>query len=158
MSQFTVRRFEPKDAQAVYNVISITTHTTNSIVYEPHYIDKFLEWVTPEKLIERASLTHFYVICDRETVVCSGAIGPHLGREDESELLNIYILPEYQGKGLGKMILETLERDEYFLRAKRIVLYSSLNAVKFYRKFGYDHVDGEITIGEEENYPMEKFR
>ena len=38
---------------------------------------------------------------------------------------NIYyrvVLPEFHGKGIGRMIIETLVRDEYFIRARRIDL------------------------------------
>ena len=158
MEQFVVRRFEEKDAQAVADMISITSRIVNAKVYEPQYINHFLEWVSPEKIIERASWTHFYVICDRDAVICSGAIGPHLDREDESELFNIFILPEYQGKGIGRMIIDTLEQDEFFLRAKRVYIHSAMNAIKFYQKMGYDHVNGEIVIDEDDSYMLEKFR
>lgn len=158
MNQFTVRRFEEKDAQAVSDLIAQTAHTIHSKVYEPPFIANFLEWVSPEKIIERASWTHYYVICDGDTIICSGAIGPHQGREDESEFFNIFLLPEYQGKGLGRMIVETLEQDEFFLRAKRIFVHASLTALKFYQAMGYDHVNGEFAIDDSEAYTLEKFR
>lgn len=158
MVPFTVRRFQKKDAQAVYELIAKTTRTTNSIVYEPQYIDDFLEWVTPEKIIERASWTHFYVICHGNTVVCSGAVGPYLGHEEECEFFNIYLLPEYQGKGIGKLMVQTLEQDEFFLRSRRVFVRSSLNALKFYQKLGYDHVNGEFHIDDDDTYRLEKFR
>ena len=158
MERFTVRRFEEKDAQAVTELIATTSRIVNAKVYEPEYIENFLEWVSPEKIIERASWTHFYVICDGDDIICSGAIGPHQGREDESELFNIFLLPEYQGKGVGKLIIDTLEQDEFFLRAKRIYIHSAMNALKFYRKMGYDHVNGEFAIDDEDSYTLEKFR
>lgn len=158
MGQITVRRFEEKDARAVSDMISKTVHVTNSIVYEPQYIENFLDLVSPQKIIERAGWTHYYVVCDGDTVICSGAIGPHLGREDESEFFNIYLLPEYQGRGIGRLIIETLEQDEYFLRAKRIYIHASLNALKFYQKMGYSHVNGEFAIDDDHSYMLEKFR
>ena len=41
------------------------------------------------------------------------------GKQDESILLTIFVLPELHGKGIGRAMIETLEHDEYFLRAKR---------------------------------------
>ncbi len=32
------------------------------------------------------------------------------GKEDESSLFTIFVLPEYQGKGIGRKIIETLEK------------------------------------------------
>ena len=107
---------------------------------------------------QKNSKNSIYVICDGDAVICRGAIGPHQGREDESELFNIFLLPEYQGKGVGKLIIETLEQDEFFLRAKRVYIHSAMNALKFYQKMGYDHVNGEFAIDDEDSYTLEKFR
>jgi N-acetylglutamate synthase-like GNAT family acetyltransferase len=68
------------------------------------------------------------------------------------------VVPEYQGKGIGRMIIDTLEQDEFFLRAKRVYIHSAMNAIKFYQKMGYDHVNGEIVIDEDDSYMLEKFR
>ena len=51
---------------------------------------------------------------------------------------NIYyrvVLPKLQGKGIGRMIIETLERDEYFLRARRIEIPSYIQLVNFIRNW-----------------------
>ena len=47
----------------------------------------------------------------------------------ESILLTIYVLPEIIGYGIGTAIINALEQDEYFLRAKRIEIPSSITAV-----------------------------
>lgn len=90
---------------------------------------------TPDGVIERAGWTHFYVISDNESIVGRGAIGPYWSKEDESSLFNIFVLPEYQGKGVGRKIVETLEKGEFFLRAKRIENPASITACEFYKKW-----------------------
>lgn len=50
---------------------------------------------------------------------------------------------------MGRKIVETLEADEYFQRAWRTEVGSSLTAVPFYRKMGYEFKNG-IT-GTDEN-------
>jgi GNAT superfamily N-acetyltransferase len=67
-------------------------------------------------------------------------------------------LQEYQGQGIGRKIIETLEKDEYFMRAKRIEIPASITACQFYRKMGYDYKGGINTIDEEQLYRLEKFR
>lgn len=54
--------------------------------------------------------------------------------------------------------METLEKDEFFLRAKRIEIPASITALDFYKKFGYDHKDGLAELDEEQHYKLEKFR
>ena len=46
------------------------------------------------------------------------------------------------GHGVGSAIINTLEQDEYFLRAERIEIPSSVTAVKFYQKMGYAFKNG----------------
>ena len=67
-------------------------------------------------------------------------------------------LPEYQGKGVGRKIIETLESDNYFLRAKRIEIPASITACPFYRKLGYTYKNGIDVVDEEQLFRLEKFR
>lgn len=80
-----------------------------------------------------------------------------LGKKDESSLFTIFVLPEYQGKGIGRRIIETLESDEYFLKAKRIEIPASITACQFYRKMGYDYKNGVDIPDEEQLFRLEKF-
>ncbi|MDE6732710.1 MAG: GNAT family N-acetyltransferase [Oscillospiraceae bacterium] len=115
-------------------------------------------FLTSEKLIEQSNWTNLYVVCDDNKIIGCGAIGPYWGKEDESSLFTIFVLPEYQGKGVRRKIIETLEEDEYFLRARRIEIPSSITAVGFYRKMGYDYKNGIAELNDEKLYCLEKFR
>jgi len=55
------------------------------------------------------------------------------------------------------MIINTLEMDEYFLRASRIEIPASKTALPFYQKMGYDFKNGIDEIDSEELYRLEKF-
>jgi len=91
-------------------------------------------------------------------VIGTGTIAGYWGSETESILLTIFILPEYQGKGLGRKLIETLEQDEYALRAARIEIPASITAVGFYRKLGYDYKDSIAKLDPEQPfYRLEKF-
>lgn len=65
-------------------------------------------------------------------------------------------MPDYQGKGVGRKIIEALEADEYFLRARRTEVGSSLTAVNFYRKMGYEYKNGVTTPDESGVVRLEK--
>lgn len=53
--------------------------------------------------------------------------------------MSIFVLPEFHGKGVGRKIINTLETDEFYVRASRIEIPASITATEFYRKFGYDY-------------------
>ena len=155
---YTVRIFVYSDADEVSALIIRTLRTTNIKDYSEEFIENDVKNFTPEGVLQRASWTHFYVICDGDTIVGCGAIGPYWGKEDESSLFNIFVLPEYQGKGVGRKIIETLELDEFFLRAKRVEIPASITACDFYRKLGYTYKNGVDVVDEEQIFRLEKFR
>ncbi len=66
--------------------------------------------------------------------------------------------PEHQGKGMGRAIIDTLEKDEFFLRAKRIEIPASITGVPFYLKMGYNYKNGITEPDEEHLIRLEKRR
>lgn len=153
-----IRRFENKDAEKVSSLIIHTVRISNIEDYSAELMEELIKHQQAENVLERAGWTHFYVAQDGNEIIGCGAIGPYWGKEDESSLFTIFVLPEYQGKGIGTKIIEILEKDEYFLRSKRIEIPSSITAVNFYRKFGYNYKNGIAEIDEEQIYRLEKFR
>ena len=153
-----IRSFRNSDAENVSAMIIRTERITNSKDYSEEWINALEKRAQPSDMIERAGWTHFYVAEENDTIVGCGAIGPYWGSETESSLFNIFVSPEYQGKGIGRKIVETLEQDEYFLRANRVEVPASITAVNFYRKLGYDYKNGVDRPDEEQIYRLEKFR
>ena len=153
-----IRLFKPEDAIETAQVIAETLRTSNSKDYTQKYIEDNVASHSADVLIERAKEGHMYVVCDKARIVGCGTIAGYWGSTTESILLTIFVLPEYQGKGIGKQIIHTLEQDEFFLRAKRIEIPASITAVEFYRKMGYDYKNGMTELDEEQVYRLEKFR
>ena len=157
-ANYETRRFRDTDANEVSELIIKTLKTINIKDYSEDYIDNDVKMFSPSGVLERAGWTHFYVETDHDRIVGCGAIGPYWGKTDESSLFNIFVLPEYLGKGIGRAIIETLEIDEYFLRAKRVEIPASITACEFYKKMGYTYKNGIDEVDEEQLYRLEKFR
>ncbi len=153
-----IRRFASGDAQAVSDVIITTLRISNTRDYPPDMMEELILHMQPEDILKRASWTHFYVAEDAGRIIGCGAIGPYWGKEDESSLFTIFVLPEYQGQGVGRKIVENLEGDEYALRAKRIEIPASITGLPFYRKLGYDFKNGNDQVDDEMMYRLEKFQ
>ena len=99
-----------------------------------------------------------YVFELENQIVGVGSISSFWGSKTESILLTIFVLPELHGKGIGRIIIQTLEQDELFIRANRIEIPASITATEFYRKFGYDYKNGIKELDEEHHYRLEKFK
>ena len=153
-----IRRLREQDAQAVSELIVTTIRISNVGDYPAELMEELVKTETPEHVLQRASWTHFYVAEEDGVIIGCGAIGPYWGKEDESSLFSIFVHPDQQGKGIGRAIVETLERDGFALQARRIEIPASITGLPFYRKLGYDFKNGNATLDEEQPYRLEKFR
>lgn len=153
-----IRKFQTEDSKEVADLIAVTMRTTNIKDYSYEYIENDINALTPEYLINRMKWTNGYVYCFDNKIIGCGLIGSYWGKEDESSLFTIFVLPDFQGKGIGRTIVETLEKDEYFLRAKRVEIPASITTCEFYRKLGYDYKNGISKPDKEQLIQLEKFR
>ncbi|MCB2356330.1 GNAT family N-acetyltransferase [Clostridium estertheticum] len=158
MEKLEVRRFDNNYAAIVSKIICRNFLEVNIRDYSKEDMKKLSEIYNPDKVKMVAGYAHMYVFCLDKKIIACGAISNFWGKEDESILLTIFVLPELQGKGVGRTIIETLENDKYFLRAKRIEIPASITARGFYKKLGYDYKDGVSKLDDEGHYRLEKFR
>lgn len=152
-----IRIINDTDFKTVADMIARSVNNSAfSKFYPKQSIECIKESLDEEGVKKRASWTHFYVIEENKQIIACGAIGPYYNSKTESSLFTIFVDVEYQGKGYGRKIIETLEQDEYFLRAERIEIPASMSAIPFYRKMGYEHKNGEL-IFHDGHFALEKF-
>lgn len=153
----TLRSYLPGDEAAMAELVAYTLRVSNQSDYAPAYLKKIAESHSAAYFAERAKDSHFYVICHGSKIVGCGGVTGYRGSTDESYLISVFVHPDYQKKGLGRMILEALEADENFTRAKRTELASSITAAGFYRKLGYHYKNGTAEPDGAGVIPMEKY-
>lgn len=158
MENLEIRKFNNDDSETVSNLICRNFLEVNIKDYSKVEMESLAEIYNPGKVILVAGYAHMYVVCIDNKIVGCGSISSFWGSQDESILLTIFVLPELQGKGIGRAIIETLEQDEYFLRARRIEIPASITAREFYRKMGYNYKDGIAKLDDEGHYRLEKCR
>ncbi len=157
--KFTVRRFVPADAVDVQKIIHRGLREVNGKDYPAERIEEYCACFTTEKIIRQAETAHMYVaVSNSGRILGTGTIAPFWGSKTESILLTIYVLPELIRNGIGTEIIRTLGQDDFFLRAKRIEIPSSITAVNFYRKQGYKFKDGRGIPDEEGLVRMEMLK
>ncbi|WP_179394071.1 GNAT family N-acetyltransferase [Lacticaseibacillus absianus] len=153
-----IRRFETDDAEEVAALVARTLRESNGKDYSAKYIEEEIHRMPAAFFVEKAKQTHFYVFCHQDQIIGTGAIGSYWGSETEFSLFDIFVLPEYQGRGVGRLVIETLEADEYFKRAQRVEIPASITGVDFYRHMGYDFKRGHAVLDEERLYRLEKHK
>lgn len=154
----SVRRFQEGDAKEVQKLIVRNFLEVNSKDYGIRAMQKLAEIYNVEKVMQIAGFAHMYVFELENKIVGVGSISSFWGSKTESILLTIFVLPEFHGNGIGRIIIETLEQDELFVRAGRVEIPASVTATEFYRKFGYDYKNGIKELDDEKHYRLEKYK
>ena len=80
---------------------------------------------------------------------------------DATELLSIASLPEYSGRGVGKLLIETIENNLKDHQCNAITLttdyYDNDKVIDFYRRRGYE-IDGDfVTYPQRRMYRLIKY-
>jgi adenylate kinase family enzyme/N-acetylglutamate synthase-like GNAT family acetyltransferase len=113
--------------------------------YSQKVIDEFVlpEICNKDNLKQKMVDGHFYVAAKNDKIIGCGAVAKH---NNECKFSIIFVNPEFQGAGIGKKIIETLQNDDITKQSKRIEIPSSLSAVSFYKKMGFEHKGGYTTF------------
>jgi len=97
----------------------------------------------PEKYAEAIDRYEFFVAEEDGAVVGFGELGQETG-----EVQGLYVSSDVAGRGVGRKLLSTLEERARAHGLKSLRLTSSLNAVSFYERAGFEAVEElSETIG-----------
>ena len=94
---------------------------------------------------------------DGEKVVGTAGLDKSWYSDDgEYYVLTVFVDINYHKQGIGKMLIRKIEEYANELGAKRLVVPASIFGCEFYHKLGYEYVNGEKVLNEENMYIMEK--
>lgn len=148
---------EENEFEECFKMIEKTCRISFADYYPISEIEKIISSLNVENLKSRAKVSHFYVVKNLQNkIVGCGAITGYWGSLTESILLSIFVDPDEQRQGIGRLIIQTLENDEYGKRADRIEIPASMVALPFYKKCGYNHKNGVLTY-DDGHFALEKF-
>ncbi len=158
MDGIIIRRFKEEDASEVSNLIKRNFLEVNIKDYPLDLMKKGADTFTTYRVKSMAYKGHVYVaVCGIE-VVATGTIMSYFDKIDESIILTVFVKPEHQRQGIGRLIMESIENDEYFKRANRIEIPSSITGCEFYIKLGYSYKNGTKELDNEGHYRLEKIK
>jgi GNAT superfamily N-acetyltransferase len=123
--------------EKVYDAV----HNTIEKIYPKYYprnaVDFFHKHHSKENMQKKLPDEFTRIIIENGMVIGTGSV-------KDNEIGRVFILPEYQNKGYGKILLKELENKVIQSNYKEITLSSSLGAVFFYKNCGYKYCDYKI--------------
>lgn len=130
----SIRTARPADSDLVRGI----THETIKAVY-PHYypagaVEFFLAHHSEENIANDISAGIVFLCSDAE----NNTVGTVTVRQNE--ICRLFVLPQYQGHGYGKELLEFAEA-EIAKHYDEIVIDASLSAKSIYLKRGYKETE-----------------
>ena len=101
-------------------------------------------------------VSHHRMIIDKKTGNALAATGVavavgrlHFNSKEEAQIRYMAVAENYQGQGIGSKIVAVLEDIALEKGANRIILQARENALKFYRKNGYEIIERSYLLFDE---------
>lgn len=149
-NDFKIRKIKPEDILALHNVYFLTwldTYPNEEFnITKEDIVYKFEQRLAPEKIAEsKAKILQTknnelkLLVEDQGKVIalCNAVKNP-----EYNQLQAIYVLPEYQGVGIGKSLWLEVEKflNPHKKTIVRVALYNK-KAIEFYKKIGFEVTD-----------------
>ena len=144
----TIRRATPSDCALIYELAKPTWKAAYSEILTEQQMEYMLEMMySDESLTRQMREGHVFFIGLIDENPC-GFISFRQSGEKLYILEKLYVLPQIQGAGIGRFLVEEAEAHIHSLHpGKRFLFELNVNrnniAVDFYKKIGF-HIDREV--------------
>src|SRR5690606_734742 len=150
-----------KDIPTIREIAHITWYPTFRDILSQEQIEYMLEMMYSEKALkEQIEVRNHQFFLAKEDEKTLGYLSVEVGYNQQpvTKIHKIYILPDLQGKGIGKLLMQKAE--QVALENQNAILSLNVNrfnkAMKFYESLGFVNTKTEdIDIGN--GYLMEDF-
>ncbi len=128
----SIRPAGDADRPKIFTVHVRAIRETCSRSYSSQQIDVWAGLLSPDSYTAPLRKRVLVVATDASDVVGFAQLAP-----DEGEIEGIYVRPDRQGEGIGRMLLSALEAQARVRGISSLELAATLNAVGFYERAGY---------------------
>lgn len=132
-----IREFNVSDAFEVSSLIRRSIMERDNRNYNLKQLYSIANYYSADELSSNLDKKKIYVAVENGVIVGTATL-----RGDE--IMAVFILPEFQGVGLGKKFMKILENDALKKGLSLVWLVAVLSAVSFYENLGYSIVKDKI--------------
>ena len=143
-----IRDAAAADVDAISQLIIETLRVSNARDYPPEIIARLVESFRPDQVSVHLTEREV-VVAERDArVVATGSL-------DEAMIRAVFVAPDAQNKGIGRRVMQELQRRACARSIKTVCVQSSITAERFYSKLGF-MVVGERYNDHERTIVMER--
>jgi GNAT superfamily N-acetyltransferase len=138
-----IRKFKASDAEKCSEVILKSMNGIKDLEdVERKYVS---EHATPQYLLGEIKKRKYFVCEDNVEIVGIGCL-------DKDIIRTMYLLPAFQNKGVGSLIIERIEKEAKKDKIAKLSLFARPRVFNFYKKHGFKIIK-QMPLG---LYLMEK--
>ena len=153
-----IHKAKPSEVKEIKKVLSDTWKDTYKEIYSPESIAIFTsEWHSPENLLAQMNDSNFYFAVAKVGNKIVGLTTVRKLTDRAVFMYRLYIIPEYQRKGVGSKLMESAL--ETFPKTKTIRLEveeKNEKGISFYKKQGFREIGRKIEKVLDERMPVIK--
>ncbi|MFH6989932.1 GNAT family N-acetyltransferase [Flavobacterium collinsii] len=157
----TISEAAISDIKQIQKIVHITWPITYGEILTKEQLAYMLDLFYSDEaltgqLVKKEQL--FYMIDEEETNIGFIGIEHNYKGKAVTKIHKIYLLPETQGKGIGKRVIEEIEKLglEYNSQALSLNVNRFNTALGFYKKIGFEII-GEVDLDIGNGYLMEDY-
>ncbi len=125
-----IRRATAADASSISDVVTRSLQALDTPDYPPAAIERLVQRFTPAAIDDLLQQRWMLVATRDGHVVGTASL-------DAGFVRTVFILPDCQGLGVGRQLLEALHAQAVATGLERLHVRSSTTAVGFYERMGY---------------------
>ena len=131
--QIKINEFREVDLDKIKEIIDRTIDKCYVNLYSPEAINYFKQYYSKENILSDARRGTTLILIDNLEIIGTGTLL-------DEEIRRVFVLRQYQGLGLGKLIMSHLEKLAAKEQLKKVTLCSSLVSKHFYEKLKYTQI------------------
>ncbi len=139
---FRIEKFHIRYLDEIYMLIVETVKSCYFEYYPKEAVDFFISYHSKEAI--KNDSENVIILKADDNIIGTGTLV-------DTEIKRVFVLPQYHGRGFGRIIMNHLENEALHKGYKLTELHSSLFAKKFYNKIGYKMFKlGKTEVGNNE--------